>query len=131
MKNVERIIDKIVEYITKDVNDRDITITNIRELKKWLVSEYNKEPVKLTPRQYDILKNAYDNGFYWIAKDSDDGVCVYTSEPKKGDKYFSVKDLDGEYNCIPLWLEPFNDIVSWEGEAVEISEILNNCESAY
>lgn len=86
---------------------------------EWLKQEH-KEEIKLSEAERVILENI-DKQCKWIARDKNNTLCVYETEPKK-DSYFWC---DGNYT---VSFEIFNHLfqfVSWEDdEPYNIEELL-------
>lgn len=90
----------------------------------WLKQEY-KEKIKLSEAEKVILENL-DKWYKWIARDEDDDVYIYTSEPHKTSRGNWDTNVQRAYES----LAPFNHLfkfIKWEDEkSYNIAELLES-----
>lgn len=90
----------------------------------WLLSE-DKEPVKLTRLEYEVLKHYYNDSYKYIARDENGDLLLYIAKPSKGSNIWrSISDHHNLYDFRKKF-----QFVKWEDEKpTSIQEVLNNCE---
>lgn len=94
----------------------------------WLLSEY-KEPIKLSRLEFEILKYAKKQGFNYIARNRQKGLCSCECKPRKcvSDGYWDCSEI-GFANTLYSFDELFQ-FIKWEdNEPTNIQDVLGNCE---
>lgn len=83
-----------------------------------------EEKIELTQTEKEILKHILNNGYFFMARDRDDGLYLFKSEPFKFDDSFWISDND-YYEELPNFLSDLFQFVKWEQEeAMSIKELL-------
>lgn len=93
---------------------------------KWLVSE-NKEPIRLSRLEYEILKFIE---FGYIARDEDGNLFKFWYKPKKDNDIWDcdVKKNQNYSHDLTLFNELFK-FIKWEdAEPTSIRDVLADCE---
>lgn len=88
----------------------------------WLKQEH-KEKIKLSEAERVILENL-DKKYEWIARDSDNEICVYEEKPRKTDADNWDTTISLEYESLSAFNHLFQ-FVKWEDkEPYNIKELL-------
>lgn len=110
------------------MRDSDIACSKCMKMSLLeLLKEY-KKPVKLTTFEYEYLKHAKKNGYYFIARDECKEIYLYKSDLFKSHTTWRVTSGFNNEHLRLNFIDLF-DFVKWGDENPwKIDEILSNCE---
>src|SRR5574344_938539 len=81
----------------------------------------------ITREEYLELKELYNDGYRWIARDENGYVYVYYGEPKKLVSIWKDSEHGGSSCCVNKYVLPY---IKWEDEKpTKINDIIRDYES--
>lgn len=100
---------------------------------EWLCQE-EKEPIKLTCLEYEILKYYFKHGYRYIARSGNSDLRVFVGCPERGLTHWCTKNISDKWDEIRMdeffhFRDTFFDFAGcYDKEPYKIHDVLKNCE---